>query len=567
MSTGFTSLRPARHLALFMAGVMLLSPVATLKAQTPTAEAAPTAGAAFDTKYITPDTALVAYLQPRQILSSPKTEMMPRELASAAGIEFLGIDAVNIERVAIVVEPPTNGPPQFAVVLSLTEAFDIDNLPEQLRQHATKDQVGGRDYFKSGTPMLPSFFMPNDKTLYIATQGMLQKQFAKNKPAPNGPLAQQIATQSGKEDLVVLADVQKLMPFIEMGLAQAAQQAPPEAQEFLSAPEHIQLADLVVNFTQPGKSHLLLHATSAEGANKLEALIDKAINMGIAQMKAQGQQLAASDHPFEAAMGRYSLRVADKAYEPYRPQRQGERFIIVEQDFNDPQGANQMATLAVIGVLVALLLPAVQAARQAARRTQGMNNLKQIMLALHFHHDTFKTFPAHASYSEDGKPLLSWRVHMLPFLEEQALYDQFHLDEPWDSEHNKKLIEQMPAVFLSPNSANTPDSGLTNYVAPMGEGFVFDGTEQGARLLDITDGLSNTIALVEVDDEHAVPWTAPEDWEYNEEDPTTGLFGLHPGIGLVALCDGSVQAISEYIDVDTLRALFTRAGGEAVRLP
>jgi type II secretory pathway pseudopilin PulG len=567
MPTDFTCWRRARHLSLVMAAVMFFSPIATLKAQTPTAEAPTGEGTAFDTKYITPDAAFVAYVQPRQILTSPKTEMMPIEVASAAGTEFLGIDAVKIERVAVVVEPPVNGPPQFAIVLQLTEAFDINNLPPQLRQHATKDKVGSRDYFKSGNPMLPSFFMPNDTTLYIATQGMLQKQFAKDKPAPNEAMAKQIATASGNEDLVVLADVQKLLPFIQMGLAEVAEEAPPEALEFLEAPEHIQLADLAVNFTQPGKSHLLLHATSAEGADKLEGLIDKAITMGQAQMKAQSQQMVGSEDPIEAAMGRYGLRMADKAYEPYRPQRQGEKFILIEQDFNDPQGANQMTTLAIIGVLVGLLLPAVQAAREAARRNQGMNNLKQLMLSLHNYHDTFETFPAHASYSADGKPLLSWRVHVLPFIEENALYEQFHLDEPWDSEHNKKLIDQMPAAFLSPNSANTTESGRSNYVAPIGEGFLFDGTETGAGMRHITDGTSNTIALLEVDDEHAVPWTAPEDWEYDEQDPTKGLFGLRPTVGLAAFCDGSVQALVEGIDVETLRALFTRSGGEVVRLP
>jgi len=110
-------------------------------------------------------------------------------------------------------------------------------------------------------------------------------------------------------------------------------------------------------------------------------------------------------------------------------------------------------------IAVALLLPAVQAARESARRMQGSNNLKQQLLAMHNFHDTHNGFPAAYSTNKDGKPLLSWRVHILPYIEQQPLYNEFKLDEPWDSEHNKKLIAKMPQVFRSPNSTARP--GMT----------------------------------------------------------------------------------------------------------
>ncbi len=99
----------------------------------------------------------------------------------------------------------------------------------------------------------------------------------------------------------------------------------------------------------------------------------------------------------------------------------------------------------------ALLLPAVQAAREAARRAQCVNNLKQIGLALHNYHDTTNGFPAAAITSKDGKPLLSWRVAILPYIEQQELYNQFHLNEPWDSPHNKTLIARMPVAYNCPS--------------------------------------------------------------------------------------------------------------------
>jgi type II secretory pathway pseudopilin PulG len=222
-------------------------------------------------------------------------------------------------------------------------------------------------------------------------------------------------------------------------------------------------------------------------------------------------------------------------------------------------------SIAVIGILVALLLPAVQAAREAARRSQSMNNLKQLMLALHNNHDVRKRFPAHASYDAEGKPLLSWRVYILPFLEAGELYKQFHLDEPWDSPHNKQLIDFMPDVFANPNLVG--EAGKTNYLAVVGSECVFNGTAMGMSFRSITDGTSKTILLVEADADRAVTWTKPDDWQYDANNPAAGLGGLRPGGWLAAFADGSVQFISNDVDRETLKALFTRAGQEVVEVP
>jgi hypothetical protein len=223
--------------------------------------------------------------------------------------------------------------------------------------------------------------------------------------------------------------------------------------------------------------------------------------------------------------------------------------------------------VATVGVLVALLLPAVQAAREAARRNASMNNLKQIMLAMHNYHDVKKSFPAHAIYSADGKPLLSWRVSLLPYMEQQALYKQFHLDEPWDSEHNKQLIEQMPEVFLDPSSGLLLVDGKTHYLGVKGEGMFFDGTANGRKIQSITDGTSNSIAAFQVGDANAVIWTKPEDWELDADDPLAGIGMLHSGIFLAGFCDGHVQAISNAIDGGIFKNLLTVGGGEVVNVP
>ena len=223
-----------------------------------------------------------------------------------------------------------------------------------------------------------------------------------------------------------------------------------------------------------------------------------------------------------------------------------------------------MAPSGTMPVMVALLLPAVQASREAARRMQSMNNLKQVMLALHNHHDVNKRFPAAYHVDDSGQPLLSWRVQILPFIGQQRLYDQFHLDEPWDSEHNRQLIPLMPPTLTSPNAP--PEmiaEGKTNYLTIRDEDSIFSGPE-GIQFARVTDGTSNTIAVVEADNDAAVIWTKPDDLLLDKDDPLRGLGNLRPGGFNAAMCDGSVRFISNMIDPESLRGLFTKDGGEVI---
>lgn len=220
-------------------------------------------------------------------------------------------------------------------------------------------------------------------------------------------------------------------------------------------------------------------------------------------------------------------------------------------------------------VLVGLLLPAVQAAREAARRTQMTNNFRQVLLAMLNHEAAMKRLPPQAICDEEGKPLLSWRVAMLPYLEEGNLYAEFRLDEPWDSEHNRKLIARMPTVYADPSApADQAARGLTTIQVLAGPGTSFAAPAKGLRVADITDGTSNTLALVEATPENAVPWTKPDDIEYDPKRPLAGIGNpWRPGgIFAVAMFDGSVRMVSPDVDQEVFKRLVTPAGGEPVEL-
>lgn len=210
-------------------------------------------------------------------------------------------------------------------------------------------------------------------------------------------------------------------------------------------------------------------------------------------------------------------------------------------------------------ISVALILPAVTRARSAARNAQEMNNLRQIALAFHNYNDANGQFPTNV-YDANGKALLSWRVRLLPYLEAPGLYEQFHLDEPWDSPHNRPLVAQMPAVFASPSSALPP--GRTRLLALVHEDSLFPGDKKlGFR--DVVDGTSNTIMFVQAGPQAAVEWTKPEDISFDPNNPKAGLMQPN-GLLLSAFCDGSVQQIPLGIQGETLKRLVFRNDGQPI---
>jgi hypothetical protein len=212
-----------------------------------------------------------------------------------------------------------------------------------------------------------------------------------------------------------------------------------------------------------------------------------------------------------------------------------------------------------------MLLPAVAAARNAAASTTDSNNMKQIGLALHNYASRNNgKFPRAAIAGSDGKPLLSWRVAILPDLGEEALYKQFKLDEPWDSPTNKPLLARMPAVFQSPAGRGAVPPGQTRYQTPLNERGALNPAKE-VEINRVTDGTSNTVVVVSAP--VPVPWTAPTDLPCDPKSPVPSLAtGGSPTFGVLFL-DGSVRQLPATVDEATFRALITIDGQEPVKLP
>jgi prepilin-type processing-associated H-X9-DG protein len=196
--------------------------------------------------------------------------------------------------------------------------------------------------------------------------------------------------------------------------------------------------------------------------------------------------------------------------------------------------------------------------KMARDRTISANNLKQMALAFHIAADQRKGALPQDITDKNGKPLLSWRVAILPYIEQVQLYKEFKLDEAWDSENNKKLLVKMPKTYTAPRGK--ADKGSTFYQSFSGEGALMSGKPQ--KIFTITDGTSQTFMIVEAGE--AVAWTKPADVAFDAKKPLPKLGGVFDGNFNVAFCDGSVRFVPKGVKDENLKKFITVAGGEVI---
>lgn len=226
-----------------------------------------------------------------------------------------------------------------------------------------------------------------------------------------------------------------------------------------------------------------------------------------------------------------------------------------------------------VGVLISMLLPAVQAAREAARRTQCTNNLKQIGLAMRGYHEKHGSLPPAFIPDEEGKPKHSWRVLLLPFLGEHDLYSQYRFDEPWNSPHNMALATERPAVYRCPSTADR-DSRQASYAMIVGPHAISDGPT-ARRMSEIKDQAAETIMLAEAANA-GITWLEPRDLNTKgmtfciHAPPTappgqeSDIASWHPGVVEALFCDGRVRGLNSDLTEKGVKALLTIDGGETV---
>ena len=417
-------------------------------------------------------------------------------------------------------------------------------------------EVAGHKYFRAGTdPNNPRQFlvqtMPvvcslDGRTFVMADESWLAKILDAKYAA--SPLISTLATADPDADGMIVfsnSDAAKELLAKEFGPMGVAGPMKP----VIDSLDSLQVAKLTARTTPQISLRLTLTGADNESAAKLAQDVKDLQQVIKQQLLPLVQMPLAPGLPDDQRQAReLAQKLFGKFVDGLVPQKSG-KVVTVKID-----NLSNLET-----VFGKIILPAMSAERIATQRIRRLNNLRQLGLAMLFKATQNHHFPAHAIYSKDGKPLLSWRVSLLPELNQQDLFKQFHLDEPWDSEHNKPLIAKMPLVYKS--LAGKPlDEGKTRYVVPFGKGTIFDG-DKGISFEQITDGMSNTILLLEVGEDKAVTWTKPDDLDFDPQKPLASLGTIGDAGIATTIADGSVHVLRKTIDAETFRRLILRNDG------
>lgn len=501
--------------------------------------------------YVPRDAAFVFALRPAALLARPEFANTPQGPQSKSALaQQLGIPADHFEQVTIACFELLGELNQLnpgAIILHVKEPGDGLAIVKHLFADTVEGVFDGLKYRKKPDGRAGYLAQPDGRVVVLSdSEEHLRRLLVAGKEGPAAAKWSSEWNQTAGVDVRLLMHTSSL-PGI---MARMLQQAPPNIQAMLSAfsPlwEKTSLASLGLTFGDKLEIASTIVCPSAEDAKQVAATFSAIVTLARNALS-QGREAASRLADDGAALK--ALDAAESLLDSLRVDTQGEHVVVTATG-----AMNHLATP------LAMLLPAVAGARDAARQTQSTNNLKQIALAFHNFHDIFNHFPPAQVYGQmyrrkEIKPSQhphSWRVAILPLLNQAALYNEYKFDEPWDSPSNMKLLDKMPAVFRDPNDPE--NSTNASYFGLIGDATAF-GDKKGTSIRGFPDGLSNSIIVVEA--KRDIPWTKPEDIPYDADKPVPQLGGIYAAGFLAALGDGSVRLVPKTIDEKVLRWLIT----------
>lgn len=491
-----------------------------------------------------------ATIFPSELMAAKQFEALPYEVVTAWSKREMGVDLMQAQQITAMVRTPDSvealnqGPPKWAAIMHFSSK---QTLGGTMLEWLQKDEQNGQIFIGNARRGIPSFLVIDEKTIAIGDPSWFAELQGSGGDSTLGQLMKTELSAGG--DVFAVVDMKRTRPLLAEMMKEIPTGIPPAIGRMKELPELLD-SELISLDLKTGQLKLKMTAVDGTAAERTKKILSQAMSFGADMAIGTAATQMDTNDTVQMAGLEYFQRLSALIQRDLEPQVAG----------NDVTIEMKNASMAVIPTLVGMLLPAVQATRAAARRTVSMNNLRQMVLASLNYESAYMHFPLQANYDDSGKPLLSWRVHILPFIEENQLYERFHLDEPWDSDHNKKLIKLMPDLYQSP-TANLPE-GKTVYLGVAGKDGIFGPKKVGFG--QISDGTSNTALVVEANEELAVEWTKPQDYECDQKNPLKGLGGLQPGGFLVGFADGSVQFLRSSMDPENWKWITQKNDGRVV---
>jgi prepilin-type processing-associated H-X9-DG protein len=554
-------------LGLLAAGLRWVDP-ASVRAQTAqhtkaTAAAPRSAKGEFDLSLVPAETRMVLAVQPAALFDHP--EMAPIAKAMRDNPELaqpLRHLPETIDQIVVFWEGMPEGPsrpgnPTFVpapsgVVIRWVDAVDWDKLIGTIVSSPQVATHSGQRYYRPGGDGGHQLcaHTPDDRTLVLAEEDSLQTLIEDRKGPRAAHAWDEAWNQAARGQMKAAVETRWLRRRLNQGqiLDRQGNQAGQLGYDSI-APllEKTRAFALSIDVDNQPLSDLVATVSAAEDLkdvkDTMQALLTLGKNAISSHRRDRRDEPRADGNASDWALGLFASALDNSAIESA-----GQTVHLRSTAPVDMAEASR------------ILLSFLSGARADAQRMQSVNHLKQIGLAFHNYHASKNGFPPPVLYGgKTGKVPYSWRVAILPYLEAQELYNEYNFDEPWDGPNNRKLIDQMPAVYGYAGTALKP--GHTAY-------FVFTGPEaalgKGDRptIADITDGSSNTVLAVEARRE--VPWTKPEDITFDPLGNPPEAGGFTPEGFNVLFVDGSVRFIRRTVNPNVLKALITRAGGEVL---
>lgn len=455
-----------------------------------------------------------------------------------------GLPPGDVERCTAVAPYLELGPGPYPLLFVATaRPYDRAAVLANVGRDCKEERRGGKVLYVSGAGHAVHFL--GDRAYVAGPAGAVRDLLERPAAEKEGRLAAALRLAAGRHVLVAGLNPGPIVR--EFG-----DKLPPQAAAFRPLLK-TELVTLTVDAGAGLDGELVLTFAGEEDAREAQPVVRTGLTLARVGLAAWTKQLRKETEGAGAEAEKFMdlVRRAGADLGDFKVRRRGTRVEVTARVRVGPADA------------AVLLDEAAVRTRQAAERVESQKNLQRLALAMHSYASAHgNRFPAQAVYGAGGKPLLSWRVLLLPYLDQDALYKEFHLDEPSDGPHNQKLLGRMPKVFAMPGAP--PGATETYYQAFVGKSAFFEGKKGLTIPASFPDGTSNTLMLAEAS--RPLPWTKPEDLPF-DPDPTKPLpkLGGHFREGFnVALVDGSTRFLRRTISDQTLRAAITRDGGEVL---